>query len=50
MLKSMIKTVLLVLAITLIAYGVKEFSTVYILIGGICAGAYNGIKDWDYEK
>lgn len=45
MLKSMIKTVLLVFAIALIAYGVKELSIIYMLIGGICAGVYNDIKD-----
>lgn len=45
MLKSMVKAVLLVLAIALIAYGVKELSTVCMIIGGFCAGVYNGIKD-----
>lgn len=45
MLKSMIRTALLVFAIALIAYGVKELSIVYILIGGICVGVYNNIND-----
>lgn len=45
MLKSMVKTVLLVFAIAFIAVSVKELSFIYAIAGGICAGIYNNVKD-----
>lgn len=45
MLKSMIKTVLLVLTTAFIAVSVKELSFIYAIAGGICAGIYNNVKD-----
>ena len=45
MLKSIIKTVLLVLAIAFIATSIKEPSFIHAFIGCICAGIYNNIED-----
>ena len=45
MLKSMIKSILLILAIAFIAVSVKEQSFIYVIAGGICAGIYNNVKD-----
>jgi len=45
MLKSMIKTILLVLTIAFIAASVKELSFICAIAGGICAGIYNNVKD-----
>lgn len=45
MLKGIIKTVLLVLAIAFIATSIKEPSFIHAFIGCICAAIYAGIKD-----
>ena len=45
MLKGIIKTVLLVLAIAFIARSVKEPSFICAVVGGFCVGMYNNIKD-----
>lgn len=45
MLKSMVKTVLLVLAIAFIATSIKELSFIQAFTGCICAAIYNSIKD-----
>lgn len=45
MLKSMIKTVLLVLAIAFIATSIKELSPIYAVVGAVCAGIYTNIED-----
>lgn len=47
MLKSMIKTVLLVLAIAFIATSIKEPSFIHAFIGCICAAIYNNIESTD---
>lgn len=41
LLMAIIKSILLVLAIVFIAYGIKIGSVAFALAGGLCVGAYN---------
>lgn len=45
MLKGIIKTILLVLAIVFLATSIKELSSICAAVGGTCAWIYANIKD-----